>query len=118
MAVLKVRAVANGECKWVGWYGLQRRKPGEEFVLDNESDFSHRWMEAIGWNPSDISQARKDSFKDIIKPSMPSAIDVRKNMEIKRKTMERKATVEEPIPASVVEVNVEDNSPNSLEEAI
>jgi len=116
MAVLKVKAVANGEVKWAGFYGLQRRKDGEEFVLRREEDFSHRWMVAIGWTPKEISQARKDSFKEIIR-QVPSAIDVRKDLENKKKTTQ-KASVAEPVPAAVVEVNVEDKSPNKPEEAI
>jgi hypothetical protein len=117
MAALKVRAIMDGDIKWAGFYDLRRRKPGEEFILENESDFSHRWMEAIGWKPKDISQARKDSFKDIIRPVSPSAIDVRKDLENKKK-VSQKATVAEPVPAAVVEVNTEDTSPNAPEDAI
>jgi hypothetical protein len=116
MAVLKVRAVAEGDVKWVGFYNLKRRVKGEEFVLDRESDFSHRWMEAIGWKPADISQSRKESFKEIIRQA-PSAIDVRKDIENKKKTAQ-KVTVAEPVPATVAEVNTEDKSPNAPEEAI
>ena len=119
MAVLKVRALVDGDVKWAGFYGLQRRKPGEEFVIEKESDFSHSWMEAIGWKPSDISQARKDSFKEVIRQK-PSAIDVRKDLENKKKMAASapKVTVAEPVPAAVVDVNTEDRSPNAPEEAI
>lgn len=117
MSVLKVRAVAFGDIKWVGYYDLKRRRPGEEFILKKEEDFSHRWMEAIGWTPKDISNARKESFKEIIRQT-PSAIDVRKDLETKKKLMSKKVTVDEPVPEKVVEVNTEDKSPNAQEEAI
>lgn len=119
MAILKVKAVASGDVKWAGFYGLQRRKPDEVFILRREEDFSHNWMEAIGWTPKSISETRKESFKEIIRQA-PAAIDVRKEMAKKAKTMtdSKKVTVEEPIPDTVKEVNVEDTSHNPQIDAI
>lgn len=118
MAVLKVRAVAGGDVKWAGFYGLQRRKPDEVFVLRCEEDFSHRWMEAIGWTPKPISDAKKATFKEIIRQK-PAAIDVRKDLEMKKKLMKAPAvTVAEPVPETVVEVNIDDKSYNPQDEAI
>lgn len=119
MAVLKVKAVANGDIKWAGFYGLQRRKPDEVFVLRREEDFSYNWMEAIGWTPKPISDARKATFKEIVRQK-PAAIDVRKEMANKAKTMkvDKVVTVDEPIPEEVKEVNTEDTSHNPPIEAI
>ena len=120
MAVLKVKAVAaSSEVKWAGFYGLRRRKDGDVFILRKEEDFSHRWMEAIGWTPKAISSVRKESFKEIIRQA-PAAIDVRKDMEKKAKTMvgQRPVTVEEPVPATVKEVNIDDTSHNQPIDAI
>jgi hypothetical protein len=36
-------------CK--GFYGIRRRKEGEEFTIDSEKDFSEKWMEHV--NPED-----------------------------------------------------------------
>jgi hypothetical protein len=54
---LRVRATVGTEPGTVvGYYPSdpklgRRRKEGEEFVLNSEKDFSHRWMQAIGWEP-------------------------------------------------------------------
>lgn len=35
----------------MGYYAHKRWKEGRELVLEKASDFSHTWMEAIGWEP-------------------------------------------------------------------
>src|SRR3712207_155946 len=40
--MIKVRA------KKMGFYGLQRMRAGQEFAIDNESEFSDKWMEYVG----------------------------------------------------------------------
>ena len=113
---LKVRAVADGEVKYAGYYDLKRRAPGEEFVIANESDFSHLWMEAVGWTPKPMTAVQEQAKKEIIKPAMPSAIDVRKELENKKKSFEKKTpVVVEKEPAAV---NVEDKSHNPSDDVI
>lgn len=46
---MKVRAVLP-EGK-IGFYGTQRRRTGDVFDLESESDFSEKWMEAIEEKP-------------------------------------------------------------------
>ena len=31
----------------MGYYGLQRRREGEEFEIEKPEDFSEKWMEAV-----------------------------------------------------------------------
>lgn len=38
---IKVQAVA------VGYYGLERKRPGDVFYIANEQEFSSRWMERV-----------------------------------------------------------------------
>lgn len=40
---MKVR-VKSGR---MGYYGLQRRREGEEFVIEKPEDFSEKWMEPV-----------------------------------------------------------------------
>lgn len=49
MAILKVR-VKDG---MMGYYAHKRRRENTEFVLEKESDFSHTWMVALGWEPKE-----------------------------------------------------------------
>lgn len=49
MAGLKVR-VKDG---MMGYYAHKRRREHVEFVLEKESDFSHTWMIALGWEPKE-----------------------------------------------------------------
>lgn len=39
---IKVRATQ------LGYFGLVRRKPGQEFEIQSESEFSKRWMARVG----------------------------------------------------------------------
>lgn len=60
---LRVRATVNTEEGVViGYYpgGAEgrRRREGEEFVLAKPEDFSHRWMEALDWEPPPPSGPR------------------------------------------------------------
>ena len=51
--VLLVRATTGSEeGTVVGYYGERRRREGEEFELEDPSHFSHRWMEAVDWEPA------------------------------------------------------------------
>lgn len=36
-----------------GYYGNKRRDEGEEFGIADRSHFSARWMEPVGWEPSE-----------------------------------------------------------------
>ena len=118
MGKLKVKAISGGDIKWAGYYDLQRRKPGEEFILNSEKEFSPLWMEAIGWSPAPMSSQQKAAQKEIIRQDR-SALDIRKELEARGKMNKvSKVTVEKPVPAAVVEVNTEDKSPNPQEEVI
>jgi hypothetical protein len=54
---LRVRATIGMEPGTVvGYYPSdpkkgKRRREGEEFELESPEHFSHRWMEALGWEP-------------------------------------------------------------------
>lgn len=49
---LTVKAIGGvEEGQVVGYYGEKRRRDGETFKIRKAKDFSHRWMEAIGWEP-------------------------------------------------------------------
>jgi hypothetical protein len=37
----------------VGYYDGRRRRQGEGFSLKARSDFSHRWMRAVDWDPGE-----------------------------------------------------------------
>jgi hypothetical protein len=52
MAELRVIATIGAELGVVvGLYDGKRRREGEEFTLRDVKDFSHRWMEALDWEP-------------------------------------------------------------------
>lgn len=113
---LKVRAVADGDVKYAGYYDLKRRAPGEEFVIADESEFSPFWMEAIGWTPKPMTAVQANAKKEIIKPAMPSAIDVRKELEKNKKSFKKEAPV--VVEKEPVTVNVEDKSHNPSDDVI
>lgn len=113
---LKVRAVAEGDVKYAGYYDLKRRAPGEEFVIADENEFSHLWMEAVGWTPKPMTATQVMAKKEIIKPAMPTAIDVRKELEKKQKSFKKEAPV--VVEKEPVVVNVEDKSHNPSDDVI
>lgn len=41
---MRVQAKEIGDKKYVGYYNLVRRKPGDVFDLNDPKDFSHNWM--------------------------------------------------------------------------
>ena len=104
---LKVKAFVDGEVKYVGYYDLKRRANGEVFEIQNENEFSHLWMQAIGWKPKPMTAVQENAKKEIIKPAMPSAIDVRKEAEKKQKTFKKETPVVEAEPF-VETVNIDD----------
>ena len=58
---MKVKAIGSSD-KWVGYYGLKRRRGGDVFTLDKESDFSEQWMEKV---PAKTPESKPSSFKDL-----------------------------------------------------
>jgi hypothetical protein len=44
-----------------GIFKDKRIKRGDEFVLDHEGQFSHRWMKAIGWKPKPAPKKKSTS---------------------------------------------------------
>lgn len=51
---VKARAISD-EQKYSGYYAHLRRRPGEEFEIETEEQFSYFWMEAVGWEPKPVS---------------------------------------------------------------
>jgi len=43
---MQVRAIETG------YFNSKRRDPGEEFAIEHRSQFSRKWMEPIGWDPT------------------------------------------------------------------
>lgn len=41
---MRVQAKEMGDKKYVGYYNLVRRKPGDVFDLNDPKDFSDKWM--------------------------------------------------------------------------
>jgi hypothetical protein len=44
---VKVKDIHGSNKQVVGYYDLQRMRAGDVFELDNEKDFSPRWMEKV-----------------------------------------------------------------------
>lgn len=44
---MRVRAKQVGDRRWVGYYGLVRRKAGDVFDLADPKHFSETWMERV-----------------------------------------------------------------------
>ena len=49
LTVIAIGGTEEGQV--VGYYGDRRRRSGERFKIAKPRDFSHRWMEAVGWKP-------------------------------------------------------------------
>lgn len=45
--VVRTKEHPTGLRKAVGYYGHERRYPGDEFELEHDSHFSKRWMEKV-----------------------------------------------------------------------
>jgi len=124
MVELKVKAISGGDVRWAGYYDHARRKPGDIFILKNEEHFSHLWMQAIGWKPKEKSVADKKVAKEIIRTaggamgSRQSAMDKAKGGKVVSLSQMAGVSAAEPVPATVVDVNVNDTSHNPAEEAI
>jgi hypothetical protein len=73
-------------------------------------------MEAVGWIPKPMTATQVQAKREIIKPAMPSAIDVRKDLEKKQKSFEKKTPV--VVEKEPVVVNVEDKSHNPSDDVI
>ncbi len=50
-AEVVLRVKAQGTSRMAGFFNNVRIAGGQEFVLENRSQFSGLWMEAIGWDP-------------------------------------------------------------------
>lgn len=66
--MIKVRAIR------LGYYGLARRKEGDEFVIHGENEFSKNWMEKVddAQEPVAIQEKSKKS-KQKLAEQEPSA---------------------------------------------
>lgn len=89
---LKVLATQNG------YIQNRRVKPGEEIILDNEKQFSDKWMREVGW-VSEKTQKKMDAAEQEgreYKPDVCEAID----------NPQPESNERDPVPLSKAETHV------------
>ncbi len=62
-----------------GYYGLQRRKEGDEFAIESDEEFSTLWMEKMSTKDVKASAKKKEEFEEKMDDGL-SGPDVRHSM--------------------------------------